>query len=127
MDNMLGMGVSLVVGLSLGFLLAKMLGGKNSEAIQSIPEINWWEIREALTGTQMQILQHLEVQKDTSITALQEKFSFIPDRELYYRLEQICLLNFIEQERRDGEVYYKLNPAYSGTAEDDKTVRLTEG
>ena len=124
MDNMLGMGVSLVVGLGLGFLLAKMLGKKDIDGEEIVAEINWWEIRETLTGTQMQILQYMEAKKDSSITVLQEKFSFIPDRELYYRLEQICLMDFIVRERRQGEVYYKLNPAYSGTVEDDKTVML---
>jgi hypothetical protein len=126
MDNMLGMGVSLVVGLGLGFLLAKMLGRMGAANEEVVPEINWWEIRETLTGTQMQILQYLEAKKESSITALQEKFSFIPDRELYYRLEQICLMNFIVLERREGEVYYNLNPAYSGTVEDDKTVMLAQ-
>ena len=126
MDNMLGMVVSLVVGLGLGFLIAKMLPSKKEDEEVVVEETNWWEIRDALTGTQMQILQYIEAKKETSISQLQEKFSFVPDRELYYRLEQICLLGFVERERREGEVYYELNPAYSGTVEDDKTVMLPQ-
>ena len=66
----------------------------------------------------------METSKEVSITGLQEKFSFIPDRELYYRLEQIVLMGFLVRERKEGEVYYVLNPDYSMTVEDDKTVML---
>jgi hypothetical protein len=127
MDNMLGMGVSSVVGLGLDFLLAKIPGKKDMNNEEIVAEINWWEIRETLTVTQTQILQYMKAKKDTPITTLQEKFSFTPDRELYYRLEQICLMDFIMQERREGEVFYKLNPTYSGTVEDDKTVMFSQG
>jgi hypothetical protein len=126
MDNMLGMVVSLGVGLCLGFMISKMLQGKKPGEEVKVAETNWWEIRDALTGTQMQILQFIEAKRESSITTLQEKFSFIPDRELYYRLEQICLHGFVERERKDGEIYYKLNPAYSDTVEDDKTVMLSQ-
>ncbi|MCZ6504239.1 MAG: hypothetical protein O6945_17215 [Gammaproteobacteria bacterium] len=74
----------------------------------------------------MQILQYMEAKKEASITELHEKFSFIPDRELYYRLEQICLMDFVARGRKDGEVNYSLNPDYSGTVESDKTVMLAQ-
>lgn len=119
--------VGLIVGLGAGFGIATMMAGKNKEGdtaptTQGNPD--WWKIRQSLTGTQLQILQYMESKKDVSITGLQEKFSFIPDRELYYRLEQVVLMAFLVRERRDGEVHYVLNPDYSGTVEDDKTVML---
>ncbi|MDZ7684643.1 MAG: hypothetical protein U5O39_06240 [Gammaproteobacteria bacterium] len=80
------------------------------------------ELRQLLTGTQLQILQFMEGRREVTITALQEKFSFIPDRELYDRLEQIVLMGFIHRDRKNGEVIYTLNPDYSGRVEDDKTV-----
>lgn len=126
MDNMLGMGVALVIGLGLGFLLARMIASKNSREEVVVPETNWWEIRDSLTGTQMQILQYMEAKKKASITEMHEKFSFIPDRELFYRLEQICLMDFIVRDRREGEICYELNPSYSETVEDDKTVMLSQ-
>ena len=67
----------------------------------------------------------MEAKKEVSITGLQEKFSSIPDRELYYRLEQIVLTKFLVRERKEGEVYYVLNSNYSGTVEDDRTVMLS--
>ena len=91
---------------------------------QALPTLTGGIFRQALTGTQLQILQHMEEYKQVSITGLQEKFSFIPDRELYYRLEQIVLMQFLVRERKEGEVYYVLNPDYSGTVEDDKTEML---
>ena len=77
-----------------------------------------------LTGTQLQILQYLESKKSATITQLQEKFSFIPDRELYYRLEQIVLMQFVQRENNDIDVVYQLNEDYSAAVEDDKTVML---
>ena len=124
MDNMLGMGVSLLIGIGLGFLLAKIILGKKKPVDEAETEPTWWEVRDSLTGTQMQILQYMEANKNATITKLHEKFSFIPDRELYYRLEQICLMDFIIRDRKDGEVFYELNPSYSETVEDDKTVML---
>ncbi|MFN3237085.1 MAG: hypothetical protein ACE37D_08490, partial [Pseudomonadales bacterium] len=87
-------------------------------------EVAWWQVRETLTGTQLQILQYMEEHKSVSITKLQEKFSFIPDRELYYRLEQIVLMKFIQRGREGGDVVYVLNDDYSATIEGDKTVML---
>ena len=124
----MGMAGAAVVGLIVGFVLAKLLGGKQSEAIQPSDtgaDTEWWKVRETLTGTQLQILQYMESKKEASITKLQEKFSFIPDRELYYRLEQIVLMHFVNRGRKDGEVVYVLNKDYSGTVEDDKTVMLS--
>jgi len=120
------MGAALVVGILIGFLIARFLGGsKESEVIAEKPQPEWWKMRETLTGTQLQILQFMEARREVTVNTLQEKFSFIPDRELHYRLEQIVLMNFISQSRKGGEVIYKLNPEYSGTVEDDKTVMLS--
>ncbi len=125
--DFIGIGIGLVVGLGIGYALATMLGNKDSapassESSGSNP--NWWQTRENLTGTQLQILQYMEANKEVSISGLQEKFSFIPDRELYYRLEQIVLMQFLERVRKEGEVFYVLNAEYSGTVEGDKTVML---
>ncbi len=120
-------GVALVVGIGIGYGIALALAKRESDntpAATGSTNTDWWNIRQALTGTQLQILQHMEEYKQVSITGLQEKFSFIPDRELYYRLEQIVLMQFLVRERKEGEVYYVLNPDYSGTVEDDKTVML---
>ena len=121
------LGVALVVGIGIGYGLAIALskpGTDNTPVPTGSSNTDWWNIRQSLTGTQLQILQHMEAQKQVSITGLQEKFSFIPDRELYYRLEQIVLMQFLVRERKEGEVYYIMNPDYSGTVEDDKTVML---
>jgi len=122
------LGVALVVGIGIGYGLAIALAKKDTDKAPVATASNntdWWNIRQSLTGTQLQILQHMEAEKQVSITGLQEKFSFIPDRELYYRLEQIVLMQFLVRERKEGEVYYVLNPNYSGTVEDDKTVMLS--
>jgi hypothetical protein len=121
------LGVALVVGIGIGYGLAIALadkGADNTPVATGSKNTEWWKVRQSLTGTQLQILQYMEAHKQVSITGLQEKFSFIPDRELYYRLEQIVLMQFLVRERKEGEVYYILNPDYSGTVEDDKTVML---
>jgi len=131
MENMVFIGVALVLGVAIGWVLGSRLGGgatHSDTAEQSAStesDENWWEIRETLTGTQLQILQHMESAQKATITSLQDKFSFIPDRELYYRMEQISLMGFLERERAGGEMIYRLNPAYSGTVEEDKTVFLS--
>ncbi len=125
MDSSVAMVVAGVVGIVIGFVLGKMMGGGSPEAPKEEAEpVQWWQVRETLTGTQLQILEFMEAKRTASITELQEKFSFIPDRELYYRLEQIVLMQFVTRERKDNEVVYDLNPDYSMTVEDDKTVIL---
>lgn len=117
-----------LVGLIVGFGVAKLLAkpGRNDVTPgHSGVEVEWWKQRDTLTGTQLQILQYLETKKSATITQLQEKFSFIPDRELYYRLEQIVLMQFVQRGRKDDQVIYQLNADYSGTVEDDKTVMLS--
>ena len=127
-----GMLVALLIGVGIGYVIgSKMAGGGSNDAASPdqapVPvEPNWWEVRQQLTGTQLEILQYMEAKKEAPITALQEKFSAIPDRELYYRLEQIVLMKFLTRQRKDGEVCYVLNPEYSGTVEEDKTVFLGE-
>lgn len=127
MENLVLPGAAAVVGLIVGFLLAKFTSKSADPAPVADPEsdVEWWKVRDTLTGTQLQILQYLEAKKSASISQLQEKFSFIPDRELYYRLEQIVLMQFVIRGRRENEVMYDLNDAYSGTVEDDKTVIMS--
>ena len=125
MDNMIELIAALVVGLGLGFFLARLMNSNKGVDESSAPQPKWWEIRKSLTGTQLQILQYMEGRKEATIENLQEKFSSIPDRELYYRLEQICLLGFVLHERVADSALYSLNPDYSETVEDDKTVILT--
>ena len=127
--DFVGMGAALIVGIGLGYVLGKQTAGKQEEVAAPAAPVapatpDWWNVRQTLTGTQLQILQYMEARKEVSISGLQEKFSFIPDRELYYRLEQIVLMEFLQRQRKDGEVVYVLNPDYSGTVEDDKTVML---
>ena len=127
MDNLVEMAGMLVVGLGIGYLLARNFRRNRSgpEPVQVQPQPQWWKLREALTGTQLQILKFLEARREVNITTLQEKFSFIPDRELYYRLEQIVLMGFAASSRKEGEVVYTLNTDYSSTVEDDKTVMIS--
>ena len=117
-----------VGGLVIGFVLGKMLGGGGESEAPEVTEtpIEWWKLREGLTGTQLQILEYMEAKRSATITELQEKFSFIPDRELYYRLEQIVLMQFILRGRDASDVVYTLNGDYSMTVESDKTVIITE-
>lgn len=126
MEGLTGIGIALVVGIVIGYGAARAARGRQGAADKGGEEsdTDWWEIRKALTGTQLQILQYMEAKKTASIGAIQEKFSFIPDRELYYRLEQIVLMGFARRGRKDGDTVYELNPDYSGTVEDDKTVML---
>ena len=125
--DMFGLGVGVVVGIAIGYLIGTRVTKKVPEVAPIVKEDpNWWTIRKGLTGTQLQILQHMESEKEVSISGLQQKFSFIPDRELYYRLEQIALMKFLVRERKEGEVWYILNPDYKGTVEDDKTVMLSQ-
>ena len=126
--DIVGLGGALIAGIAIGYGLATVLGRSRATAGETpagpADRPAWWNTRQALTGTQLQILKHMEAKKEVSITGLQEKFSFIPDRELYYRLEQIVLMGFLQRVRKEGEVYYVLNPEYSMTVEDDKTVML---
>ncbi len=127
MENLLdaGTAIALGLGLLLGYLGGAYRAGKSrSRIVDRASTTDWWEMRRSLTGTQLQILQFMESMKEATIVDLQERFSFIPDRELYYRLEQIYLMGFLLRERKGGEVTYTLNSEYSATVEDDKTVML---
>jgi F420-0:gamma-glutamyl ligase-like protein len=127
MDSSMAMILAGIGGLVIGFVLGRMRGGGQSEAPAAAEEtIEWWKLRESLTGTQLQILEYLEAKRLATITDLQEKFSFIPDRELYYRLEQVVLMQFIQRGRDASDVIYTLNEDYSMTVESDKTVMLSE-
>lgn len=127
MESLIAPVAALVLGIAFGFALGAR--GKNKKSAgDEIPagDHKWWEMRKTLTGTQLQILQYMEAKKSASISALQEKFSFIPDRELYYRLEQIVLMGFVIRGRKEGDTVYNLNEEYSLTVEDDKTVMLPD-
>lgn len=130
MENLLFIGIAFLVGIGIGYF-AGMKGGQSSAAeaapaaAPAAPEKNWWKLRETLTGTQAQILQHMDETGAATITELQEKFSFIPDRELYYRMEQIALMGFLDRERKEGDMHYSLNEQYAQTVEGDKTVMLS--
>ncbi|MEX0942690.1 MAG: hypothetical protein WD002_09110 [Pseudomonadales bacterium] len=125
MESLIGPGIALVIGIAVGFALgARGKDKKPKGDAAPAGENKWWEMRKTLTGTQLQILQYMEAKKSATIAGLQEKFSFIPDRELYYRLEQIVLMGFVIRGRKDSETVYKLNEEYSVTVEDDKTVML---
>lgn len=124
--NLVDMAVALLVGLGLGYLLGTLGKDKQTAVSTSDPDKEWWKLRDSLTGTQLQILQYIESRKEVSIKAMQDKFSFIPDRELFYRLEQIVLMGFIECDRKHGEMVYTINADYAGRVEDDKTIILPE-
>jgi len=128
MDNPIELAVAAGIGLLIGYLLGGFGKVKPSNVTSGDGPVDhkyWWETRKTLTGTQLQILQYMESVKQASIGSLQEKFSFIPDRELYYRLEQIVLLKFLERGREEGEVIYIVDTDYSSTVEEDKTVMLS--
>ncbi len=128
MENPVLLAIAAVAGIVIGYLLGGLGKSKSTDNAtdgDSVDHEYWWETRKTLTGTQLQILQHMESVKQASIGSLQEKFSFIPDRELYYRLEQIVLLKFLDRGRKEGEVTYTLDADYSSTVEDDKTVMLS--
>ena len=117
--------VALLVGFGVGFLVG---GKRQTTATEDVVKDHdeWWKLRESLTGTQLQILQYMEGNREASIENLQEKFSFIPDRELFYRIEQIVLMGFIARARKDGVMTYMVNGDYSSTVEDDKTVMIPD-
>ncbi len=88
--DLVTVGIALIVGIGIGYAVALFTrkpepaapAAKGKKAVVTAqPKRNWWEERKQLTGTQMQILQHMEATKKANITDLQEKFSFIPYRE----------------------------------------------
>ncbi|MCZ6504240.1 MAG: hypothetical protein O6945_17220 [Gammaproteobacteria bacterium] len=43
MDNFLGLGIAVIVGLGLGYLLANLMKGKAAQVEESLdPQTNWW-------------------------------------------------------------------------------------
>jgi len=128
MEVLISIGIAAGIGLVVGYGVARLwrrdaASGKQFSPLA--PVVNGWALRKSLTGTQLQILIFLEAQKYATIGDLQTKFEFIPDRELYDRLEQIVLLAFVSRGREHGDVVYMLNPAYAATIEDDKAVLLS--
>lgn len=126
MNDLIEIIIVFVVGLVLGYAARALSRGKQAGPNTADHSANkaWWKLRETLTGTQLQILQYIETGKESTISALQEKFSFIPDRELYYRLEHIVLMGFVQRDQKSGEVVYVLDAEYASRLELDKTVVL---
>jgi len=132
MEDYIGLILAFAAGLIVGGGLVYALrpGSKSSDSgagDSSGEEPSWWLRRKGLSGSQLQILQFIETQGDTNLQAVQKRFGKVPDRELFYRLEQIHLLGFLEKERADNEVIYKMTPDYAEAVEalqDDKTVML---
>lgn len=123
--------VSFVVGLGAGAVIMQLIKGKPAPA--AAPQMDteaaedWWAKRKTLSGTQLQILQFIENAHSVSISKLQDKFKAVPDRELFYRLEQICLMGFVGKQRADGEVRYVMTEEYEEAVDmmqDDKTVMI---
>ncbi len=88
---------------------------------------SWWLRRKALSTSQLQILQFIETEGDVTLETIQKRWTKLPDRELFYRMEQIHLLGFLEKDRQDNEVTFRLTPDYAEAVEamqDDKTVML---
>ena len=125
----------------LTFLAGLVLGGALTYAIRTrskagaAPAIepsaeespSWWLRRKGLSGSQLQLLQFIETEGDTNLEAIQKRFTKVPDRELFYRMEQIHLLGFIEKERDANTVTFRLTPDYAEAVAalmDDKTVIL---
>ena len=117
--------VALLAGGGIGYFLGSRGSAIDPDEVTK-DHAEWWQLRESLTGTQLQILQFMESNREANIESLQEKFSFIPDRELFYRIEQIVLMGFIRSERKEGVMTYFVNRDYSTTVEDDKTVMIKE-
>ena len=123
----------------LAFLAGLILGGGLMYAIRARPKPavavepsaeespSWWLRRKGLSGSQLQLLQFIETEGDTNLDAIQKRFTKVPDRELFYRMEQIHLLGFVEKERDANTVTFRLTPDYAEAVAalmDDKTVIL---
>lgn len=118
-----------IVGGALIYAIRPRSAPEEAAAVESEDEESpsWWLRRKGLSGSQLQILQFIEAQGDTSIQDIQKRFSKVPDRELFYRMEQIHLLGFLDKERGDNAVIYRMTADYAEAVEalqDDKTVML---
>lgn len=89
--------------------------------------------RAALSGTQKRLLAFIEGERTVFLDAIKEASGIGNDAELYYRLEQLRLLGFIESERIEhgssGEVtlVFRLSDAYLGANRgiaEDRTVSV---
>jgi|GEM_PF-2813423 len=89
--------------------------------------------RAALSRTQKRLLAYIEGERRTVLDAIKRESGITNDAELYYRLEQLRLLGFIDSEKIEhgsgGEVIvvYRLSDAYlavQGDIEEDSTVSV---
>lgn len=74
--------------------------------------------RSSLSRTQKKLLALIENEKKLSFRAIEMELNMDNDAELYYRLEQLRLLGFIEKEKIEASaeaaiVVYRLTPSYS--------------
>lgn len=74
--------------------------------------------RSSLSRTQKKLLAVIENEKKLSFRAIKAKLNIDNDAELYYRLEQLRLLEFIEKEKIEESsesviVVYRLTSSYS--------------
>ena len=128
--------LSLVVGVLVGGGVAALVlrrGKPTVAAAAAAPQkaytddTQWLLKKQDLSGSQRQILEFIESSARTSIQAVQDRFTKVPDRELFYRLEQLHLVGFIDKERDGDEVIYSLSDAYKSAVQvpaDDKTVMI---
>ncbi len=119
----------LIVGGVLVFAIRPRQKTQVTEAVDTqAEEPSWWLRRKGLSSSQLQILQFIEGKGgDVTMQTLYKRWAKVPDRELFYRMEQIHLLGFLEKERGDNEVTFRLTPEYAEAVEalqDDKTVML---
>lgn len=58
--------------------------------------LDWTIRRDHLSDSQRRLLRHIEQEKSASFSTLREQFVSTPSKELFYRLEQLRLLGFLE-------------------------------
>ena len=91
--------------------------------------------RGQLSRTQKQILGLMETEKKLPLRVIKKEFGFENSAEVYYRLEQLRLLGFVEKEKiEDGSdsaiMVYRLTGSYSGQLGDggsEQTFTLHTG
>lgn len=111
-------------------------GGKNAAAMLnempdalSVPTESFHARRVSLSETQKSILSMIEQERRLAFYVIKTEMGFDNDSELYYRLEQIRLLGFVEKEKlresASSSVWiYQLAGPYAellGDAEPDRT------
>lgn len=130
----LAMVLSFVAGIVIGTVATAILK-KRGKSGESEPEpkaysdeTQWLLRKQDLSGSQRQILEFIESRPRTPIKAVQDRFAKVPDRELFYRLEQLHLLGFIHKAREGEQVVYSLTEPFASAVQvrkDDKTVMIS--